>query len=275
MWVAFLLSAAVVSGPQDHVSFLVMGKTTNHRQSESGELWLLNYHFFAEVFVRDGGRVKASLSFPGGESQPFEDHGSVLELHGGRFDAEEALDRKYPTGAYTLHYQTPDGSGYERVLPMLASRIPEPPRITLLQEGKTASPQSIDPAKEVTVTWSDFEGARSDPNGILDDLVFVVVGNCRAERVVHSGRPFEETPFVTYRTNEYTIPGGKLSPGEAHQMFVEHASVDASEKDGIVALVTYASTTFLDLQTLGSPAGPPCPVVMPPFDGGQTDRKRP
>ena len=275
MWAALLLTAAVVPGPGDDVSFLVMGKTTNHRQSDSGELGLLNYHFFAEVFVREGGRVKASLSFPGGESQPFEDQGSVLELHGGRFDAEEALDRAYPKGAYTLHFQTPDGSGYGRALRMQGSRIPKPPRITLLQEGKAASPQSIDPAKDVTVTWSDFEGARSDPNGILDDLVFVVVGNCHAERVVHSGRPFEGTPFLTYLTKEYTIPGGKLSPGEAHQMFVEHASVDASEEDGIVALVTYASTTFLDFQTLGSPAGAPCPAVMPPFNGGQTDRKRP
>jgi hypothetical protein len=58
-------------------------------------------------------------------------------------------------------------------------------------------------------------------------------------------------------------------------MFVELAAVDTSEEDGIVGLVTYASTTFLDFQTLGSAAGPPCPEVMPPFDGGQTDRKRP
>ena len=274
MWVAFLLAASVVPGLRDHVSFLVMGKTTNHRQSESGDLGLLNYHFFAEVFVREGGRVKASLSFPGGESQPFEVQGSVLELHGGRFDAEEALDRAYPKGAYTLHFQTPDGSGYGRVLRMHGPRIPKPPRIILLQEGKAASPQSIDPAKDVTVTWSEF-GGHSDPNGILDDLVFVVVGNCHAERVVHSGRPFEGTPFLTYRTKEYTIPGGKLSPGEAHQMFVELAAVDTSEEDGIVGLVTYAATTFLDFQTLGSPAGRPCPEAMPPFDGGQTDRKRP
>jgi hypothetical protein len=58
-------------------------------------------------------------------------------------------------------------------------------------------------------------------------------------------------------------------------MFVEHASVDTSEVGGIVGLVTYASTTFLDFQTTGTPKGRSCPEVMPPFDGGQTDRKRP
>ena len=253
-----------------------MGKTTNHRQSESGELGLLNYHFFAEIFVRQGGLVSdASLIFPGGQVQLFEDRGNVLELHGERFDVEEALDRKYPAGDYLLRFETPGGSVDRRPLPMRGSRIPEGPRITLLQDGKPVSPESVDPAKDLTVTWSEFEGARADPNGILDDLVFVVVGNCHAERVVHSGRPFEGTPFLTYRTKEYTIPGGKLSPGEAHQMFVEHAAVDTSEEDGIVGLVTYASTTFLDFKSAGAPAGRPCPAFMPPFDGGQTDRKRP
>ena len=279
MWAALLLAASVVPGPGDHVSFLVMGKTTNHRQSVSGELGLLNYHFFAEIFVREGGRVSnASLTFPGGPAvkvQSFEDRGQVLELHGGRFDRQEALDQEYPTGEYRLRFQTPGGSVEGRPLRLRGSRIPEGPRITLLQDGRPVSPESVDPTKDLTVTWSEFGGARSDPNGVLDDLVFVVVGNCRAERVVHSGRPFEGTPFLTYRTKEYTIPFGKLSPGEAHQMFVEHASVDTSEEGGIVGLVTYASTTFLDFQTIGSPAGRSCPEVMPPFDGGQTDRKRP
>ncbi len=276
MWAALLFIASAASAPKDHVSFLVMGKTANHRQSETGELGLLNYHFFAEIFVREGGRVSlAALVFPGGETVSFEDRGSVLELHGGRFDLQDALDQKYPTGVYRLRFQTPGGSVEGRSLRLRGSRIPEAPRIALLQDGRPVSPESIDSAKDLNVNWSAFEGARSDPNGILDDLVFVVVGNCHAERVVHSGRPFEETPFLTYQTKEYTIPGGKLSPGEVHQMFVEHAAVDTSEEDGIVGLVTYASTTFLDLQTLGSPGGRACPEVMPPFDGGQTDRRLP
>jgi hypothetical protein len=276
MWSAFLVFAAVVSAPRDHVSFLVMGKTTNHRQSESGDLTLLNYHFFSEIFVREGGRVTgASLTFPEGEVRAFDDRGAVLELHGGRFEAEEELDRMYPAGDYALRFATPAGAVEGRLLRMNSSRIPKPPRITLLQEGTPAQPQSIDSSKELTVRWSEFEGARTDAGGILDDLVFVVIGNCRAERVVHSGRPFEQTPFLTYKEKEYRIPGGKLSPGEDHQMFVELASVDTSEEEGIVGLVTYASTTFLDVKTLGSPAGPPCPAPMPPFDGGQTDRKRP
>lgn len=272
---ALLFVLLVAPGPKDHVSFLVMGKTTNHRQSESGELLLLNYHFFAEIFLRPGGRVsEATLSIPGGAAPAFEDRGSVLELHGGRFDRVEALDQTYPAGDYSLRFRTPGGSVEGRRLRMQGSRIPEPARITLVQDGNPVSPETVDPAKDLTVTWSDFESAQADPAGILDDLIFVVVGNCLAERVVHSGRPFEGTPFLTYRAKVYTVPRGKLAPGEPHQMFVEHAAVDTSEEDGIVGLVTYASTTFLDFRTLGSPGARPCPEEMPPFDGGQTDRKQ-
>jgi hypothetical protein len=276
MLTMLLAIAAMASAPRDHVSFLVMGKTSNHRQSAEGALQILNYHFFSEIFVREKGRVSgASLRFPGGETQSFEDRGPVLELHGGRFDSEEELDESYPAGDYALRFETPGGAIEGRILRMRGSRIPKPPRIELVQEGKPVSPVSIDPSRDLTVRWSDFEGSSSDPAGILDDLIFVVIGNCRAERVVHSGRPFEGTPFLTYREKEYTVPAGKLPPGEMHQMFVEHASVGASREDGIVGLVTYASTTFLDFRTGGAPAGKPCPDPMPPFDGGQTDRKRP
>jgi hypothetical protein len=276
MWTLLVLFASGFSEPKNHVNFLVMGKTSNHRQSESGDPKLLNYHLFAEIFLRENGRVsEASIRFPDGKEQSFEERGRVLELHGGRFEVEEELDRSYPIGEYQLRFQTPSGSVDGRRLRLRGSRIPAPPRITLLQEGKPASPRAIVPAKDLVVAWSEFETGRSDPNGILGDLVFVVVGNCHAERVVHSGRPFEGAPFLTYRAKEYRISGGTLSPGEPHQMFVEHAAVDTSEEEGIVGLVTYAATTFLDFETLGQPAGRPCPDVMPPFDGGQTDRRRP
>jgi hypothetical protein len=40
----------------------------------SGEVRLLNYHFFAEIFVRPGGRASdATLVFPGDAAQSFED----------------------------------------------------------------------------------------------------------------------------------------------------------------------------------------------------------
>jgi hypothetical protein len=263
---AFFLTLFILAGPADSVSFLVMGKTTNHRQPAAGGLKLLNYHFFSEIFVRKPGVVTdAVLVFPGGTTQPFEDKGEALDLHGGRYDREEALDSAYPAGEYRLRFRTPAG-GVERSLRLQESRIPKPPFITLLQDGERTS--RVDPARELIVRWSEIEEVHPE------DLVFVVVANCRAERIVHSGRPFEGTPFLTYASKEHRIPAGTLAPGEPHQMFVEVAAVEKSDVDGIPGLVTYAATTFLDFETSGSAWGKPCPEIMPAFDGGQTDRVR-
>lgn len=279
-WTLALVSALGVSGGPEHVSFLVMGKTTNHRQVPGGPMRLLNYHFFAEIFVREGGRVAdASLTFPNGAVQGFEDEGYVLELHGGRYDDEKTLDRLYPNGVYRFLYETPAGVVHSRLLEVRGtgegkSRIPDPPRITLVQEGREISSESVDPEKDLAVTWSEFRDGAPDANGIVDDLVFVVLGNCRGEKTVHSGRPFEGTPYLTFQTTEYVIPKEKLAPGEPHQMFVENAVVDTSRENGVVGLVTYAATTFLDFRTTGDPSGPTCPAEMPRIDQGQTDRPK-
>lgn len=277
-WPLFFLIGALLQGPGAHVSFIVMGKTTNHRQAPSGELALLNYHFFAEIFVKPGSRVtEASLEFPNGARQMFDDLGYVLELHGGRYDSESALDRLYPNGPYRFRFQTTSGNVDGRVLRVRDtgqedSRIPSPARIGLSQNGRAVGPHDVDPESDLVVTWSTFEKGRPDPEGILDDLLFVVLGDCHGEKTVHSGRPFEGTDYLDFRAKSYTIPSAKLWPGEPHQMFVEHATVDTSKEDGIVGLVTYAATTFLDFETTGEADRAPCPAVMPKMDQGQTDR---
>jgi len=284
-WMA-LASYATVDAQEEHVTFLVMGKTTNHRQSADGSMSLLNYHFFAEIFVKDGGSVTdASLGFPDGKSQPFEDLGFVQEVHGGRYDTEAELDRSYPNGDYTFRFDTPSGATAGRVLSVRGtiptgggptgggqSSIPAGVRITLRQDGRDVSPNAVDPDKDLEVTWNAFVTGESDPNGIVDDLIFAVVGDCHGDKTVHSGRPFEGTPYLTYTTKNYVVAAEKLSTGQPHQLFVEHAKVDTSTDDGLVGLVTYAATTFLDFRTTGVASATPCPPSMPKMDQGQTDR---
>jgi hypothetical protein len=274
--VALVAGTSLFAQPE-HVTFLVMGKTTNYRQSGDGTLTLLNYHFFAEIFVKEGGSVTgATLEFPDGNSQDFEDLGFVQEVHGGRYQEEAALDRSYPNGRYTFRYETPSGT-VERVLAVRGtgggrSRIPKGARITLSQGGRDVSPDSVDPDHDLEVRWSPFVTGEADPHGIVDDLLFVVMGDCRGEKTVHSGRPFEGTPYLSYTTRNYVIPAEKLAPGEPHQLFVEHAKVDTDIEEGVVGLVTYAATTFLDFRTRGIAEGEPCPPSMPKMDQGQTDR---
>lgn len=266
---------------KEHVTFLVMGKTTNYRQGADGTVKPLNYHFFAEVFVTQGGQVTdALLEFPDGSRQPFENLGYVLELHGGRYQSEKELDANYPNGDYRVSFDTPSGNVDGRVLSIRGtgtgvSRIPRAGVIFLEQNGRPVSPKSIDPDEDLLVRWSDFETGEADANGILDDLIFVVMADCRGEKRVHSGRPLEGTAYLTYADSELVIPAAKLAPGETHQMSLEHARVDTSRQDEIVGLVTYAATTFLDFQTTGRLRGEPCPAPseMLKFDQGQTDRR--
>jgi hypothetical protein len=146
-------------------------------------------------------------------------------------------------------------------------------RVTLRQHGLPVVSNSVDPDEDLEVTWSAFVTGEADPNGIVDDLLFVVVGNCRGEKIEHSGRPFEGTPYLTYTTSSYIVPAAKLAPGEPHQLFVEHARVDTSMEAGVVGLVTYAATSFLDFRATGEAEGEPCPPAMPKIDQGQTDRQ--
>lgn len=272
-----LVGCSVAHAQEDHVTFLVMGKTTNHRQAADGSLSLLNYHFFAEIFVKEGGSVTgASLRFPGGNAQPFEDLGFVQEVHGGRYSEESDLDRLYPNGDYAFELDTPSGAA-TRTLAIRGtgggrSRIPAAARITLRQGGAEVLPDAVDPNQDLELTWTAFVTGEADPNRIVDDLLFAVMGNCHGEKTVHSGRPFEGTPYLSYTTRRYVVPADKLAPGEPHQLFVEHAKVDTSFDNGVVGLVTYASTTFLDFETSGVATGAPCPPSMPKMDQGQTDR---
>lgn len=278
VWLALALPALA---QKEHVTFLVMGKTINYRQQSDGTIAPLNYHFFAEVFVRDGGTVtNASLDFPDGSTQDFEDLGYVMELHGGRYVSEAELDANYPNGDYRVSFDTPSGSIDDRVLTIRGtgegvSRIPPAASILLHQRGRRVSPERIDPSADLLVRWTDFELGEADVNGILDDLTFVVMADCRGEKRVHSGRPFEGTDYLTYADSELVIPAARLAPGETHQLSLEHAKVDTSRESEIVGLVTYAATTFLDFQTTGESRRAPCPAPseMPRFDQGQTDRK--
>jgi hypothetical protein len=106
----------------------------------------------------------------------------------------------------------------------------------------------------------------------LDDLLFVIMADCEGVRRAHSGRPFENTPYLTYADSYFDIQAEKLLPENAYQLSVEHAVLDTSTEHGVVGFATFATTTFLDLVTTGTAAaGQACPELRKPFDAGQTD----
>lgn len=269
---------------QTDITFVVVGKTGNFSQSAGGTVSALNYHFFAEIFIQENGRIKqAALLTPDNpfEGIAFSDSGYALEMHGGRYPNEIELEHHYPDGNYIFRYDTPSTGLLEQPIALAnsasdSSRLPDAPHIILSQNGKLISPHLIQADLPLTVTWSTFEQGNQDPLGIVNDLVFVIMGDCHGNRISHSGRPFESAPYLDYAATEFIIPAEHLLAENAYQLSVEHAIVDTTITKGVPGIATFATTTFLDIMTLGRASGEAaCPEILKNFDAGQTDLRQP
>jgi hypothetical protein len=244
-------------------------------------LTFLNTVFFGEIFLNKGGMVtNAYVTGPGDATDglSFGDQ-NVLFFAGERHESIEALDEHYPDGTYFFNFDTPHGN--IRDFPVRfskrgrESRNPAPIRMTLHQDGSVADPTAIDPEKDLRVTWSEFEHGAPDPNGIIDDLVFVIMGNCLGVKTVHSGPAFEDSS-LSYASTEFTIPKESLHPGQPFQLEIEFSEMDTDRKNGLISIVTYAASTFLDIRTTGqNQQDIECPAAPLAMDGGQTDRRKP
>ena len=108
----FLILFPLIAGAQqDHVDYVVIGKSINHRQSANDGLTLLNTVFFAEVFKTETGEVtNASLTGPGEAAQglSFSD-GEINFLAGIRQFSIAALTENFPDATYFFNFDTPSG----------------------------------------------------------------------------------------------------------------------------------------------------------------------
>lgn len=269
----------------DHADYVVIGKSVNTRQEHSGEKKLLNTVFFAEIFqtkeaVAAGGTVmNGILTGPGNAEAglPF-DMGEARYLTGGRRETIEELDQIFPDSTYYFNFDTPNGN--IRNMPARfgkdgdESLNPGPITIILTQDGLAANPAAIDPDRDLVVSWSAFEKGAADPDGIIDDMIYAMFGNCMGVETVHSGHAFEPGS-LTYRESEFTIPASALNTGQGHMVEVEHSNMETGIYEGIEIIVTYAASTFLDIYTTGeNTENPECPATPMAFDGGATDRIR-
>jgi hypothetical protein len=238
--------------------------------------------FFAEIFETAlGGVAGGVLTGPGDAAQGlrFPD-GRIHFLAGERRPSVAELTKHYPDATYYFSFQTQ--SGAVESLPVSfdpgegEGRNPGPIRLTLRQAGKPVAPRAIDPVLDLEVEWSPFAKGAPDPLGIADDMIYVIFGNCLGEEIVHSGHAISNEAALTFRDTRFTIPAAALRPGESFQLEVEHSEMDTGVTQGIETIVTYAATTFLDLQTRGESSGDrDCPALPWAMDGGQTDRERP
>ncbi len=255
----------------------VLGKTVNYRQAADGSLTRLNYHFFAEIFLPpELHGASGRLTDPHGRTQDFQAMEGLLGINGSTdFTSLAALDKQIPDGTYRIHFEAPqartvDGKIVVRATP---KALADPVHLTLMQEGKAVAADAVDPAKDLAIVWSPFRKGHADPNGILDDLIFVHVGDCNGHAIARSPAPFAADPVLTYRTESYSIPANTLHAGMTYQVSVEHAPLVTSKLGDVPALATYPSTTFLDFHSGGAGSDQQCPAVPYRMDNGQSDRK--
>lgn len=280
----FLVLLPFVAEPilaqEEDVQFVLLGKTRNHRQSATGELTFLNTAFFGEIFLNEGGSVSdAYVTGPGAATNGLSfGNREVPFFAGDRYSSLESLEEDFPDGTYRFHFSTPHGRVDDFPVTLSKrdqeSRNPAPILMTLHQRGYVAHPNAIDPDEDLLVTWSTFEHGGPDPNGVIDDLIFVIMGNCLGVKTVHSGGAFGDT-FLTYAAKDFTIPREALKAGQTFQLEIEFSEMDTAKWDGLVSIITYAASTFLDIKTTGSnQEDVVCPAQPIAMDGGQTDRKK-
>lgn len=260
------------------VSFYVMVKSANYAQDAEDNLTFLNNHMFSEIFIEDGVELSnVSLTRLENADMPMSyvkrDHDYYME--GGHFDSVAELDAAFPNGDYrfkfdmqgrtidsTMNIAGPDGK----------TDIPDPITITFHQDGNKVRPTSIDPLKQLTIRWSDYSNGRNDPNGIVDDMIFVVMADCHGERITHTGLPFQGA-YTKWDTAEVVVEAEFLQTGHPYSIFVEFPHVvDSSVKNGVPGFTSYATATYMDVVTSGPDTSATCPADKVPMDTGQTDR---
>ncbi len=273
---ALLSAAAPVVGQQSDVTFYVIGKHAKFQQDASAQPTPVDYSFFSEIFLAEGGNVYsgAILTTAAGERVQFRDmreaedgsRDNILLVSGAeRYASFEELQQRYPDGAYFIRFDTPSG-GIDARLMFEAGQLPAAPEISVTQGG-SGSCRALQPFTDATVRWSAFVEGRADPNGILDDLIFVILTDADGNRVAHSGRPFEAGTYLTYADESYLIDGAVLQSGAEYTLSVEHALLDNTIRmGGVPAFTTRAVTTKLTISTgiLGEPPNcAPAPEQLP------------
>ncbi|MEJ8566241.1 hypothetical protein [Elongatibacter sediminis] len=259
MLMFLLVSPTGLSAQQADVTFFVIGKHASFEQEETGGLQPVDFSFFSEIFLSANGDASdAVLTLPTGARFKYRDLRGVeggerdnLLLVSGkrRYPSFAELQHDYPDGQYTISFETPGGRVNNASLVFTGNALPEAPRILPRQAGKPVC-SVVDPSLPLTVYWSPFVAGTSDSQGILDDLVFVILTDDEGHRVAHSGRPFEGQPYLTYQARSFEIPVGTMEAGRAYRLTVEHAILDDTRfVSDIPAMTTRAVTTGISFKT--------------------------
>jgi len=265
--VGIFILASVPSAQADDskdVTYFAVVKNHVFAQDSYSHVTETGYSFLAYIFVsQDSDISNAYLKFPGetGHKEVFPDFRNLdnaekdtyLFIHSDKiYSDKEEYDRDFPDGTYTVEFAT--SSGMHRAdIDIKGDVYPKAAVMTLYQQGYEAEPGKIDPKADLRVVWGGFPQGRADPNGILDDVVFVIVKDCHGGKVLHSGRPYQGFHLL-YTDKDYTVPAGTMLPGRRYELIVDNGlRVDSNTDAGVPGVGFYAQTNKMAIQTFGAP----------------------
>jgi hypothetical protein len=257
---SLILCSFPAMAQQEDVTFFVIGKHGNYDQDVLRRTHSVDFSFFSEIFLTaDGDASNAILTLPTGEEISFTDQRIVegaeqdnLFLVRGdeRYQNYAALQTRYPDGNYRISFESPSGNVDGALLSFPGDPLPSPPVIEVRQRGELLCGY-VDAGIDLAVSWTPFAQGRADELGVLDDLIFVILEDAEGNRVAHSGRPFEDSPYLTFADANHRIDASAMQPGQTYVLSVEHAVLaDTHLSDAVPSMTTTAVTTRLRLQTL-------------------------
>ena len=178
-----------------------------------------------------------------------------------RYGSYADLQSRYPDGDYRVAFESPSGNIDGATLSFPGDRLPSPPVIEVRQNGEQLCGYA-DAAIDMTVSWTAFTQGRADEQGVLDDLIFVILEDAQGNRVSHSGRPFEDRPYLTFADMHHVIDASAMQPDQSYLLSVEHAVLaDTHLSDAVPSMTTTAVTTKLELETFMAPRTVDCEII--------------
>jgi len=251
----------------EDVLFLVLGKMSLYDQKPNGDVSLRNHHFVAEIMPKAGRKIiSGTLTSAADPDQiiEFQPEGNPFLAHSARVMRADELHRLHPDGDYIFSYNTENGAMPSQRL-TLSKRaatmdMPAAARIIAVQNSKTIDGDIIDSNVELTLTWDSMRGNTRVANSELDDLIFVLGFDCFGNNIVHSGRPYQGGPYLTYADKRFVVPAEILQPGLRYTFIVEQATADVQTYKGVTGISTYATLTFVNFETTGKPVDAACPT---------------
>lgn len=252
-------------------------KAAIYRQAPGGTAELLDHMFLAELAVTDlhdryrgnvvgeAGRTLAVFRSGGRLSYVNE---WLLDRQARSYGSLAALDEAVPNGLCSCRIA--DARGEHEFALVLGggdahARLPEPPVVSLSQNGHSCDGFDSDAAIEIA--WTPFSPLPR-PEGLsalfAEPTIYVLVDNCRGETVFSSGSGARR-PSLPVNARSLVIPGGILEPGLRYTVFVSFIDYRAGGQsaDGAVAGVSVHSCMVeLAFATAGDPADSrSCPPV--------------